>query len=90
KAAIEQQALTPSTLPQILTTLETRHTEARNNVAALGAKIEYAIKHSFTTSITQIYQNAIWLVVVSFAVILLLLDEIPLRKSNRDMPPVTE
>lgn len=90
KTAIEQQALTPSTLPQILTTLETRHTEVRNNVATLGAKIELAIKRSFTTSITQIYQNAIWLVVVSFAVILLLLDEIPLRKSNRDMPPVTE
>jgi hypothetical protein len=90
KDAINAHMLNPTTLPAILASLDKSHTDARTSAAALGQRIEQGIKRAFTNSITQIYQNAIWLVLLSFAIILVLLDEIPLRKSNRDVPIAAE
>jgi len=90
KGAIKAHMINATTLPKILSGLEKAHTDARAKAADLGARIEHAIKVAFTNSITQIYQNAIWLVVLSFVVITFLLDEIPLRKSNREVQIVSE
>lgn len=90
KGAINAHMLTPASLPKILTNIEQQHSEARTKASVFGGNIESAIKRAFTTSITQIYRNAIWLVVLSFVVIWLLLDEIPLRTSNRETQIMTE
>jgi len=90
KGAIKAHMINATTLPKILSSLEKPHADARAKAAEFGARVELAIKVAFTNSITQIYQNAIWLVVISFVVIFFLLDEIPLRKSNRAMPIVSE
>lgn len=90
KKAIGAHMLNATTLPKILSSLETAHQDARTKAAEFGSKVELGIKRAFTTSITQIYRDAIWLVILSFAIILTLLDEIPLRKSNREMPTMAE
>ncbi|MFN7471359.1 MAG: hypothetical protein ACK5S9_06890, partial [Roseiflexaceae bacterium] len=56
----------------------------------LSNDINQAIKQAFTNSITQIYRDAIWLVVVSFLLVLFGLPEVPLRKTNRDAPVISE
>ncbi|NBU64633.1 MAG: hypothetical protein EBS29_09060 [Chloroflexia bacterium] len=54
------------------------------------ADISAAIKRAFARSITQIYSDAIWLVVASFLLVVFLLPEVPLRKTNRDAAVVLE
>lgn len=90
KGAIKAHMINASTLPTILSNLEQSHTAARAKASEFGGRVEQAIKVAFTNSITQIYQNAIWLVIISFVIILFLLDEIPLRKTNREVPVVSE
>jgi EmrB/QacA subfamily drug resistance transporter len=90
RTVIERGTITPQTLPALQTELETMHQATRIQASQVGTQIEGAMKRAFTTSITQIYFDAIWLVLISFTLILFLLDEIPLRKSNRDVAPVTE
>lgn len=90
RTAIERGTITPQTLPALQTELEAMHQATRIQASQVGTQIEGAMKRAFTTSITQIYFDAIWLVLISFTLIFFLLDEIPLRKSNRDVAPVTE
>jgi hypothetical protein len=60
--------------------------KARSTATDIG----FAIKRAFARSITQIYSDAIWLVVISFLIIIFLLPEVPLRKTNRDVQVVLE
>ena len=90
KQGIASGALTAAALPKILdgftTARETAIKEARSTATDIGV----AIKRAFARSITQIYNDAIWLVVISFLLIIFLLPEVPLRKTNRDIEPVLE
>ena len=90
KPGIASGALTAAALPKILdgftTARETAIKEARSTATDIGV----AIKRAFARSITQIYNDAIWLVVISFLLIIFLLPEVPLRKTNRDIEPVLE
>jgi MFS family permease len=90
KQGIASGALTPAALPKILdgftTARETAVKEARSTATDIGL----AIKRAFARSITQIYNDAIWLVVISFLIIIFLLPEVPLRKTNRDVEVVLE
>ena len=90
KQGIASGALTAAALPKILdgftTARETAVKEARSTATDIGV----AIKRAFARSITQIYNDAIWLVVISFLIIIFLLPEVPLRKTNRDVEVVLE
>ncbi len=90
KQGIASGALTAAALPKILdgftTARETAVKEARSTATDIGL----AIKRAFARSITQIYNDAIWLVALSFLLIIFLLPEVPLRKTNRDIEPVLE
>jgi len=90
KQGIASGALTAAALPKILdgftTARETAIKEARSTATDIGV----AIKRAFARSITQIYNDAIWLVALSFLLIIFLLPEVPLRKTNRDIEPVLE
>jgi EmrB/QacA subfamily drug resistance transporter len=90
KQGIASGALTAAALPKILdgftTARETAVKEARSTATDIGL----AIKRAFARSITQIYNDAIWLVVISFLIIIFLLPEVPLRKTNRDVEVVLE
>ena len=82
--------MTAAAIPKILdgftTARETAIKEARSTATAIGS----AIKRAFARSITQIYNDAIWLVALSFLLIIFLLPEVPLRKTNRDAEVVLE
>jgi len=90
KQGIASGALTAAAQPKILdgftTARETAVKEARSTATDIGL----AIKRAFARSITQIYNDAIWLVVISFLIIIFLLPEVPLRKTNRDVEVVLE
>ena len=90
KQGIASGALTAAALPKILdgftAARETAVKEARSTATDIGL----AIKRAFARSITQIYNDAIWLVVISFLIIIFLLPEVPLRKTNRDVEVVLE
>jgi EmrB/QacA subfamily drug resistance transporter len=90
KQGIASGALTAAALPKVLdgftAARETAVKEARSTATDIGL----AIKRAFARSITQIYNDAIWLVALSFLLIIFLLPEVPLRKTNRDIEPVLE
>ena len=90
KQGIASGTLTAAALPKVLdgftTARETAVKEARSTATDIGV----AIKRAFARSITQIYNDAIWLVALSFLLIIFLLPEVPLRKTNRDIEPVLE
>lgn len=82
--------LTVAALPKILAGMTTARETAVKNARSTATDIGAAIKRAFAHSITQIYSVAIWLVVVSFLLIIFLLPELPLRKTNRDVEPAHE
>ncbi len=90
KQGIASGAVTVAALPKVLdgftTARETAIKEARSTATDIGV----AIKRAFARSITQIYSDAIWLVALSFLLIIFLLPEVPLRKTNRDAEVVLE
>lgn len=90
KARLQSDQLDPATLPALLEGIEAGRTPAIEKAVALSNDIGQAIKQAFTNSITQIYRDALWLVVISFALVLFGLPEVPLRKSNRDAPVISE
>jgi EmrB/QacA subfamily drug resistance transporter len=90
KARLQSDQLDPATLPALLEGIEAGRAPAIEKAVALSNDIGQAIKQAFTNSITQIYRDALWLVVISFALVLFGLPEVPLRKSNRDAPVISE
>lgn len=90
KAGLQSGTLPAAALPQILAGVEAGRAPALATAAGLASDITQAVKVAFTNSITQIYRDAIWLVVVSFALVLFGLPEVPLRKTNRDAPVISE
>ncbi len=88
--AIEGNAITAQTLIQWETTLAAQNAAVIAKLDAVDQQIKPALQRAFAASIRQIYQEAIWLVVLSFGIVLFLLPEIPLRKSNRDIPATIE
>ena len=90
KAGLQAGTLPPEALPDILAGVEAGRAPAIEQAVLLSKEIGFAIKQAFTYSITQIYRDAIWLVVLSFALVLFGLPEIPLRKTNRDAPIISE
>jgi len=77
-------------LPKILDGFTTARETAVKKARSTATDIGLAIKRAFARSITQIYSDAIWLVVASFLLIIFLLPEVPLRKTNRDVEVVLE
>ena len=90
KARLLAGTLPPEALPGILAGIEAGRAPAIEQAVLLSKDIGLAIKQAFTYSITQIYRDAIWLVALSFALVLFGLPEIPLRKTNRDAPVISE
>ncbi len=90
KAGLQEGTLPPEALPGILAGIEAGRAPAIEQAVLLSKDIGLAIKQAFTYSITQIYRDAIWLVALSFAMVLFGLPEIPLRKTNRDAPIISE
>lgn len=90
KARLQNNQIDPATLPALLEGIEAGRAPAIEKAVALSNDIGQAIKQAFTNSITQIYRDALWLVVISFALVLFGLPEVPLRKSNRDAPVISE
>ena len=90
KARLQSDQLDPATLPALLEGIEAGRAPAIEKAVALSNDIGQAIKQAFTNSITQIYRDALWLVIISFALVLFGLPEVPLRKSNRDAPVISE
>jgi hypothetical protein len=88
--AINANAITPQSLAEWKVALDAQNAAVIAQLDAIDQQIKPALQRAFASSIRQIYQEAIWLVVISFAVILFLLPEIPLRKSNRDIPATIE
>lgn len=88
--AIQGNSITAQTLVQWKTTLEAQNAAIITQLDAIDQQIKPALQRAFASSIRQIYQEAIWLVVLSFGIVLFLLPEIPLRKSNRDIPAAIE
>jgi hypothetical protein len=88
--AINANAITPQSLAEWKVALDVQNATVIAQLNAIDQQIKPALQRAFASSIRQIYQEAIWLVVISFAVILILLPEIPLRKSNRDIPATIE
>lgn len=90
KARLQSDQLDAATLPALLEGIEAGRAPAIEKAVALSNDIGQAIKQAFTNSITQIYRDALWLVVISFALVLFGLPEVPLRKSNHDAPVISE
>lgn len=90
KTDLASGTLTVAALPKILAGMTTARETAVKNARSTATDIGAAIKRAFAHSITQIYSVAIWLVVVSFLLIIFLLPEVPLRKTNRDVEPAHE
>ena len=90
KARLQSNQIDPATLPALLEGIEAGRAPAIEKAVSLSNDIGQAIKQAFTNSITQIYRDALWLVVISFALVLFGLPEVPLRKSNRDAPVISE
>ena len=90
KAGLQAGQIPAAALPKVLAGIESGRAPALEKAIALSNDINQAIKQAFTNSITQIYRDAIWLVVISFALVLFGLPEIPLRKTNRDAPIISE
>ena len=90
KARLQSDQLDPATLPALLEGIEAGRAPAIEKAVSLSNDIGQAIKQAFTNSITQIYRDALWLVIISFALVLFGLPEVPLRKSNRDAPVISE
>lgn len=90
KARLLAGTLRPEALPGILAGIEAGRAPAIEQAVLLSKDIGLAIKQAFTYSITQIYRDALWLVALSFALVLFGLPEIPLRKTNRDAPIISE
>lgn len=93
-AALESQRptlvaqATDQALSQMNTALESAEASARTQGQQLGAEIEVGIKQAFTTSVTQIYNYT--LPVVLFAIIVMLfVPELPLRRSNQHTPAMS-
>ncbi len=90
KQLISADQLTPQSLPGVLAGVEQERTNALAQATQIGDEISVALKRAFTESIIQIYRDAIWLVIISFVSVVILLPELPLRKSNRDEPVIME
>ena len=90
KQGIASGKLTAAALPKILDGFTTARETAVKKARSTATDISLAIKRAFAHSITQIYSDAIWLVVISFLIIIFLLPEVPLRKTNRDIEVVLE
>lgn len=90
KAGLIAGQIPAAALPKILAGIEAGRAPALEKALEMSNKINQAIKQAFTNSITQIYRDAIWLVAVSFALVLFGLPEVPLRKTNRDAPVISE
>jgi len=90
KQGISSGKLTAAALPKILDSFTTARETAIKKARSTATDIGAAIKRAFARSITQIYSDAIWLVVASFLLIIFLLPEVPLRKTNRDVEVVLE
>lgn len=90
KDAIVADSVTTSSLPTLIGTLEQQRDAVMSQLATINQQVEPALQRAFATSIRQIYQDAIWLVALSFILVALFLPEIPLRKSNRDIPNTVE
>jgi EmrB/QacA subfamily drug resistance transporter len=90
KVQIQSEQIDPVALPAILAGIEAGRAPAIKKAVGLSNDIGQAIKQAFTNSITQIYRDAIWLVVISFVLVLFGLPEVPLRKTNRDDPVISE
>ncbi len=90
KAGLKAGQIPPAALPKILAGIESGRAPAIQKAVNLSKDIGQAIKQAFTNSITQIYRDAIWLVVISFALVLFGLPEVPLRKTNREAPIISE
>lgn len=88
--AINANAVTPQSLAEWKVALDAQNAVVIAQLNAIDQQIKPALQRAFAASIRQIYQEAIWLVVISFVVVLILLPEIPLRKSNRDIPATVE
>ncbi|MEY3989596.1 MAG: hypothetical protein RI985_677 [Chloroflexota bacterium] len=90
KDAITNRSITPDSLGAWITQLDQQRASTTAQLASLNQQIEPALQRAFATSIRQIYQDAIWLVALSFVLVAIFLPEIPLRKSNRDIPNTIE
>ncbi len=90
KDAITNRSITPDSLGSWITQLDQQRASTTAQLASLNQQIEPALQRAFATSIRQIYQDAIWLVALSFVLVAIFLPEIPLRKSNRDIPNTIE
>ena len=90
KDAIENRSVSPESLESWIIQLDQQLENSTNQLTAINQQIEPALQRAFATSIRQIYQDAIWLVALSFILVAIFLPEIPLRKSNRDIPNTIE
>jgi len=90
KQGIASGTLTVAALPKVLDSFTTARETAIKKARSTATDIGLAIKRAFARSITQIYSDAIWLVALSFLIIIFLLPEVPLRKTNRDVEVVLE
>jgi hypothetical protein len=90
KDAITSNTITTDSLADWILQLEQHQRDTLAQIAPINAQVEPALQRAFATSIRQIYQDAIWLVALSFILVALFLPEIPLRKSNRDIPSTIE
>jgi len=77
-----EQALT-----QLLANLDTAQREALTQGRQLGEELSYAVKRSFTESITSIYRYAIVLAVIGL-LLTFLLPQLPLRATHQSEPAV--
>lgn len=90
KDAIDSDSVTTTSLAMWISTLEEQRDRDMSQLTAINQQVEPALQRAFATSIRQIYQDAIWLVALSFLLVALFIPEIPLRKSNRDIPNTVE
>lgn len=88
--AINTNAINAQTIGEWKKRLDAQNATIIAQLDAIDQQIKPALQRAFAASIRQIYQEAIWLVVLSFAIVFFLLPEIPLRKSNRDIPATIE
>lgn len=88
--AVRENTITPQNITLWTNVLDAQHAATMSELSALNEQIERALQRAFATSIQQIYVDAIWLVALSFILILCFLPELPLRKSNRDATPLPE
>jgi hypothetical protein len=89
KQLVTAGQLNAQSLPLIIQGIEQTRATTLAQASAIGADIQQSLKRAFTTSIVNIYFNAIWLVIISLVTVIFLLPELPLRTSNRDEPIVS-